>query len=66
MTKTFEKEVNKIVELHADDYSRSSLKQAIFNLFEKLESGDLKDEVIDVSHISEHQTDIFSQISTIK
>jgi len=59
MTKKFEKELNKIVRLYGKARHKDSLKTSILNLLKLYESGDLDDESIDKSHISEHQTDIF-------
>lgn len=61
MTNQFEKELEKIVSHFADDKQKANLKESIINLFEKYDSGELNDEVVDNSHISERQTDIFSQ-----
>lgn len=59
MTRTFEKELDKITKAFAKESKQKDLKKSIKILFEKYESGELKDEVIDRSHISEHQTEMF-------
>ena len=59
MTKTFEDEVDKIVELFAKDQNQKDIKKAIINLFNKYDSGQLKDKVIDKSHISDRQIEMF-------
>ena len=63
MTRKFEAELNKIVELYGSKIHNKELKQSIIKLFELHKQGDLEDEKVDTSHISERQTDIFTIFS---
>lgn len=66
MTHKFEAELNKIVKAYASENHHEDLKQSIVRLFDLYEDRKLEDEIVDKSHISEHQTDIFMQIQEEK
>ena len=59
MSRKFEKELDKITKAFAKESKKEELKQSILILFEKFNAGLLKDEVIDRSHISDRQTEMF-------
>ena len=61
MKTKLETEIKKIVDLYAAEDMQSALSSAIHNLLEKNDQGAFDDQKIDVSHISERQTNIFDQ-----